>query len=620
GKGYEPKRAAIDSAKQYFMPMMLATICICAIFFPFLITMKGMFHDCLEAFPWTITINLMVSLFLAVSVIPFLEVLIIKPEKNGKSGDSGNAITKWVQRTYNHVLDFTFHHPWVTIFGGIGIILLSTIIIPTLKIRLFPYADRDQFAIEIFLPDGKGLAETEQIAESVRKTIEKDDRIVGITGFLGCSSPRFMDAYAPQIASSNYAQFIVNTKSDKATLELLAKYQPQLSEAFPKAYVKFKRLDYLEVNELEYRFYGEDLDSLHVVAERLMERMRQMPELEWVHTDYFQPYPIINVQLDPVISAQLGITRTTAQLALSANSGDLRVGQIWEGNYELPIVVKDDADMTYSDIANLGISSPQSMISSGIYGNNSTVPLRQLAKVEPYWSESRIVHRGGERCITVTAQFAQGVFTAPVEKEIARIMQKEIQLPQGVRCEVGGEIEYGDEAIPQIVGGIVIAMIIVFFFLLFNFKKFGITSVCMAALALMIPGALIGLGLMNRALGLTSIFGLITLMGMIMRNEILIFEHAIELIKKYVAEHGDWTVDREAYNEAVKQAAYDAGKRRMVPIFLTTATTAVGVVPMIIAQSSFWMPVGVTIFAGGIGSLILVVTILPVVYWKVSTK
>ncbi|MBQ1668648.1 MAG: efflux RND transporter permease subunit, partial [Prevotella sp.] len=448
GKGYEPKRAAIDSAKQYFMPMMLATICICAIFFPFLITMKGMFHDCLEAFPWTITINLMVSLFLAVSVIPFLEVLIIKPEKNGKSGDSGNAITKWVQRTYNHVLDFTFHHPWVTIFGGIGIILLSTIIIPTLKIRLFPYADRDQFAIEIFLPDGKGLAETEQIAESVRKTIEKDDRIVGITGFLGCSSPRFMDAYAPQIASSNYAQFIVNTKSDKATLELLAKYQPQLSEAFPKAYVKFKRLDYLEVNELEYRFYGEDLDSLHVVAERLMERMRKMPELEWVHTDYFQPYPIINVQLDPVISAQLGITRTTAQLALSANSGDLRVGQIWEGNYELPIVVKDDADMTYSDIANLGISSPQSMISSGIYGNNSTVPLRQLAKVEPYWSESRIVHRGGERCITVTAQFAQGVFTAPVEKEIARIMQKEIQLPQGVRCEVGGEIEYGDEAIP----------------------------------------------------------------------------------------------------------------------------------------------------------------------------
>ena len=628
GKGYEPKQAAIDSAKQYFMPMMLATICICAIFFPFLLTMKGMFHDCLVDFPWTITINLMVSLLLAVTVIPFLEVKIIKP---GKVSTGGNAITKWVQKTYNRVLDWTFRHPWLTIGGGLAVILLSTLIAPTLKIRLFPYADRDQFAVEIFLPEGKGMQDTEVIADSVRHVLQKDDRITGITGFIGCSSPRFMDAYAPQMAGRNYAQFIVNTKSDKATLDLLADYQPQLSEAFPDAYVKFKRLDYLEVSELEYRFYGENLDSLHVVAERMMERMRQMPELEWVHTDYFQPSPIINIELDPVCSAQLGITRSTAALALSATTSDLRVGQIWEkqrvgehssatGEYELPIVVKDNSDITYADVENFGIATPVTMLSAGMNTANTTVPLRQIAKVSPMWSESRIVHRGGERCITVTAQFANGVYTSPVEKQIAHIMQNEIKLPQGVRCEVGGEIEYGDEAMPQIIGGIIIAMIIVFFFLLFNFKKYGITTVCMAALGLMIPGALIGLGLMNRALGLTSIFGLITLMGMIMRNEILIFEHAIDLIKKYVAEHGNWTVDRKAYNEAVRQAAYDAGKRRMVPIFLTTATTAVGVVPMIIAQSSFWMPVGVTIFAGGIGSLIMVVTMLPVIYWKVNLK
>jgi len=349
-------------------------------------------------------------------------------------------------------------------------------------------------------------------------------------------------------------------------------------------------------------------------------RMREMPEVEWVHSDFLQPFPIINVELDPVASAQLGITRTTAALALSATTNDLRVGQIWEGNYELPIVVKDDADMTYSDIENLGISSPITMLSGGVNSTNATVPLRQIAKVSPKWSESRILHRGGERCITVTAQFANGVYAAPVESRIADIMKKEIDIPQGIRAEVGGEIEYDGEALPQIFSGVAIAIVIIFFFLLFNFKKYGITVVCIAALGLMVPGTLIGLGLMNRTLGLTSIMGVITLMGMIMRNEILIFEHAIDLIKKYVAEHGDWMVDRKAYNEAVKQAAYDAGKRRMVPIFLTTATTAVGVVPMIIAQSSFWMPVGVTIFAGGIGALILVVTMLPVIYWKVSTK
>ena len=617
GMGMKPREAAIVSVQQYFMPMMLATLCICVIFYPLLYTMTGAFHDAMEDFPITITINLMVSLMLAVTVIPFLEVLIIKPDK---VQTGGNAITHWVQQTYNRVLDATFRHPWLTIGGGITVILLSSLIVLTLKIRQFPYADRDQFAVEIFQPEGKGISDTRVIADSLRHVMQKDEQVKCITSFIGCSSPRFMTCYAPQMAGANYAQFIVNTVSQEATLDLLAKYQEQWSEAFPGAYIRFKRLDYLEVPELEYRFYGENLDSLHVVAERLMDRMREMPELEWVHTDFLQPYPLISVELDPIASAQLGINRSEASLALSAITGDLRVGQIWEGDYELPIIVKDDADMTFSDIENLGISSPLSMLSAGVGNPNTTIPLRQVAKVQPQWSESRIMHRGGERCITVTAQFANGIYAAPVESRIAKIMQEEIPLPEGVRCEVGGEIEYNGEAIPMIIGGVAIAMVIIFFFLLFNFKKYGISLVCIAALGLMIPGALIGLGLMNRTLGLTSIMGVITLMGMIMRNEILIFEHAIDLIKQYVAEHGDWRTDRKAYNEAVKQAAYEAGKRRMVPIFLTTATTAVGVVPMIIAGSSFWMPVGVTIFAGGIGSLIMVVTMLPVIYWKVNLK
>ena len=288
GKGYTSKDAAIESARQYFMPMLLATICICAIFFPFLLTLKGLYNEFVRDFPITITICLMVSLLLAVTVIPFLETRIIKP---GKVKTGGNAITNWVQRTYDKVLDVTFTHPRVTIGGGIVVILLSCLIAFTLKVRLFPYADRDQFAVEIFLPDGKGLVETHEVAVSVRHILEKDERVMGITAFIGCSSPRFMDVYAPQLAGQNFAQFIVNTKDNNATLELLSEYQPMLSEAYPNAYVKFKRLDYLEVPELEYRFYGDNLDSLHVAAERLMERMRDMPELEGYIPISISPIP-----------------------------------------------------------------------------------------------------------------------------------------------------------------------------------------------------------------------------------------------------------------------------------------------------------------------------------------
>ena len=166
-------------------------------------------------------------------------------------------------------------------------------------------------------------------------------------------------------------------------------------------------------------------------------------------------------------------------------------------------------------------------------------------------------------------------------------------------------MELNNEMLPQIAAGIGIALVIIFFFILFNFKHFGITILCMVAISLSLPGAMLGLWIANRTLGLTSLFGFITLMGIIMRNEILIFEHADQRMQE------GWTA---------KDAAFDAGRRRMVPIFLTTATTAVGVIPMIIAGSSFWMPVGITIFAGGIGTLILVVTVLPVVYWKLNNK
>ena len=477
---------------------------------------------------------------------------------------------------------------------------------------MFPFADRGQFAVEIFLPEGKGLQDTRLVADSVRHAMENDERITSITTFVGCASPRFQTTYAPQMAGRNFAQFIVNTTSANATLDLLADYQPKLSEAFPEAYVKFKRLDFLEVPELEFRFYGENLDSLHAAAEQMMLQMREMPELEWVHSDFQQPFPLINVELDPVASAQLGINRTTAALTLAASTGDLQVGSIWEGDYELPIVVRDTTSLTISDIEDIGLTSPLTMLPSlqSGTGGKFSVPLRQVARVSPKWSESRIMHRSGERCLTVTAEFRRGTYAAPVETRLAE-MQKALKLPDGIRAEIGGELEYNDDNMPQIINGIAIAMIIIFFFLLFNFKRFGITTLCMAALGLMIPGTLIGLGLMNRMIGLTSIFGLITLMGMIMRNEILIYEHADNLLD------GE-EPSRRRENEVVRRAAYEAGRRRMVPIFLTTMTTAVGVIPMIIAGSSFWMPVGVTIFAGGIGALILVVTVLPVAYWKLT--
>ena len=595
GRGHSRWFAAVESAREFFPSLLLATICICMIFYPILFTMTGMMGDFLTWFPWTITINLMVSLLLAVMVIPFLEILIIPAVHVRRDGR--RSFTDRVHDVYRRVLAWTFRHGWLTISLGAASVVVSLLIATQLKFRMVPFADRDQFAVEIYLRPDTPLERTGAVADSVYRALRADERVKSVTSFVGCSSPRFQMSYAPQIAGKNYAQFIVNTSSVGDTEAILDEYADAWADRFPEAYVKFKQLDYQNVPSLEFRFYGSDIDSLRAAADRLMARMRQMPELQWVHTDYEDPRAIAEVRLDPVTASQLGITRTVVAANMALASGDVAVGSVWEGDYRLPVVLKRDArlgERSLSDIGDTYVSSPVPGVS---------VPLRQIADVEPAWSQSKIVHRNGMRCITVTADLKRGANAMRMTSRISRMLKDEIPLPPGVETELGGAHEFDAETLPPIAAGLSISLVIIFFFILVNFRKFGITLVVMASMSLCLFGAMVGLWIADFTIGLTSVLGFITLLGMIVRNVILMYQHAED--------------KRKVCHWSGKLAAYDAGKRRMVPIFLTTATTAVGVVPMMLGGSTFWAPVGVTIFAGGIGSLILVVTILPVLYSKI---
>lgn len=590
GKGMERHAAAIESVKQYFMPMFLATICICAIFYPIVYTLKGAPGDVVQVFPLCITINLMVSLFLAVCVMPALEVNLIKKAVSGRKAKGKKNITDYVQAVYDKLLRWNFRHPWLTLLAAVVLIGVGGAIFPHLKMRQFPYADRNQFAVEIYLPEGSGLDETRAVADGVRDLLMRDKRVTTVTSFVGCASPRFHVAYAPQMGGPNYAQLIVNTPDIETTGHVLDDYTDKYADHWPNAYVRFKQIDYLDVPTYEYRFVGENLDSLHAAADALMAQMRAVPELVNVHTDYEIPHPIVDINLDPVASAQLGVNRTTAALQLAALSGDVKAGSIWEDNYELPIVLRSEPARALSTVDDV----------KNVFLGPKATPLRQVAEVAPKWTETKIIHRGGERTISVAADGRRGVLALPIQKRLIAHLDT-MPLPQGVRAVVGGETERNTDMMPQIVMGLSISLIIIFFFILFSFKRFDITFLSIVAMGLGVPGAMIGLYYADRVLGLTSLFGFVTLMGIIMRNEILIFEHADAKV---------------AEGMSVRDAAFDAGRRRMVPIFLTTATTAVGVIPMIIDESSFWTPVGITIFSGGIGTLLLVVTVLPVAYWK----
>lgn len=602
--------ASINAAQHFFKSIITATLCISITFFPFLITMHGSMADFLKLFPWAISIILFTSVFVAELVVPFLQFYIIrKPIETASGGKKKHAsLLDILQNTYNRLVDHCFNHPHLTIGVGVASVLLGAFLFTKLPIRLMPFADRNQFAVEIYLPTGSSLQKTTAIADSLEHIISKDPNVVSIASFKGLSSPRFQTGYAPQFAGPNYAQFVVNTKSNEATVAVLNKYRPIYEDAFPGAYVKFKQLRYSQVeNDVEVRITGDNWEALRHTADSITAVLRNDKNLRLVRNNMNEPMPAVQITLDPITSARLGVNNLGVEsaMAMRYNSNGQTVGAVWEGDYKVNVSLKGTrADSaSYSDIANEEIP---------VFGGRASVPLRQVAKVEPTWRDGQVPHLNGMRCVTVMADAEQGLNPMNVNKEVKKQLQN-AKLPDGVSISYGGEIENSAENMPSLVGALLIAVVMIYFILLAHFRSVATATLLLVSLSLTLLGAAMGIWITGVDLSLTCFLGFITLMGILVRNTIIMYDYAEEL-------RADAKPDENGIlHPTTKEAIQHSAKRRLRPIFLTSAAASVGVIPMILGKSGLWMPMGAVICFGTIITMFFILTILPIGYWLVMS-
>ncbi len=378
------------------------------------------------------------------------------------------------------------------------------------------------------------------------------------------------------------------------------RYAPRYQNYFPNAFVRFKQLDYqLAQIPIEIRLSGDNIGQLKCYADSIISSLHHIDGLVWLHTNFENPLPTMEVNLHTTEATRLGVMRSLAELELTGYYTGIPVGTVWDKDYPLSIVMKTEKPANHDNPANI----QDKYISTLIPG--VSVPLRQIADVNPVWNDGQIVRRNGVPTITVMADVQRGYSENKVFKKVRKVMDNEIAptLPNDIQYKYGGMYEGDNEIVPSIVEVLIIAVFIIFFFLLLKFKKIGVALAALISLALIIPGTSFGLWFSDVRLSLTCILGVISLFGITIRNTILLFEHAENL--------------RVNQKMPARQAAYDAGVRRMVPIFLTSATTAIGIIPMITGNSSLWSPMGIVIFWGTIFSMILLVLVLPVMYWKI---
>jgi multidrug efflux pump subunit AcrB len=584
--------ASVSSAGEYFKSIFSATLAISITFVPFLITATGTTYDFLEHFPWTVCITLSVSLIVAIMVIPVLQYLMIR-----RGLKEGKSILTYVQSGYEWLLQKAFTFPKTTVGIALASVGVAIAIIVALPIRMMPIAERDQFAVEIYLPQGSPLNKTAAVCDSMETILHADPRVKSVTAFVGESSPRFHMVYAPNMPSKAYGQFIVNTVSDRATEELLDEYTTRYAFYFPEAYVRFKQLDFQAVDApVEVRFVGDNLNVLKEQGEKLSAYLNSLDECLWVRTNFEEMLPGVRIELDAVEAGRLGVSKAGAELAIASGLTGMNIATLWEDGYAMPVRIQPEVGKPkFGDLADVEVS--------GLLG--ASTPLRQIAGITPEWTQGQIAHRNGLRTLTVLADLKRGENVNAVFKKIHAFVDTELtpQSNSGVRIEYGGLPEMEMETFIPLLKALGIAVVIIFLILVFHCSRLNVATLVLSSAALSLFGAAFGVWVMGIDFSVTAMLGIVSLFGIIVRNGIIMFDYIATL--------------RQTQNMPVRQAAVEAGKRRMRPIFLTSAAASMGVLPMIISNSPMWSPLGTVVFFGTMISMIFVVTVLPVAYWLV---
>ena len=604
GKGLSRTDAACASAKELILPMCTSTFAIGLMLFPIKGLISGYLGDFVSTFPWVIAVALFSSLAYAIFVVPSLEVRYIKSHTaSGKNFfvRGQTAFFNGMQKGYEVLQSACFRHPKITILIGVLTVVLGIVMFLNVNVQMMPKAARECFVVEIYLESGSGLDKTKAVSDSLQKILLKDRRVESVTAFVGTSSPRFHATYAPQTPSPDFAQFIVNTVSTKATEAVLRDYESKYQHYFTNAIVRFKQMDYQAVSApVEVKISGSDYAVIQSVADSIKHFMycNLDDRLQWIHTSGEGTSSFVEVRLDPDESSRLGVNRSMLSLSLAGAFNSLPVATLWEGDVKISVNLysKSVSDtMTYDAVSG-------QMVASSLPG--VSVPLRQVADIVPEWRPETYSRTGGVETVTVGADMKYGCSQPDAMKSIKRYIKHEIEpyLPEDVTITYGGLSSMNSDVAPEILLSFICAVGILFIFLLIHFKKISISVLTLVLSSLCLFGSFFGLWVFGLDFGLTSVLGLISVVGIIVRNGILMFEYAEEL--RFVK---GWDV---------KSASIEAGKRRMRPIFLTSSATALGVLPMIIAGDALWMPMGVVICFGTMLTIVLITLIMPVSYWQ----
>jgi multidrug efflux pump subunit AcrB len=591
--GTPPVEAAIKATRQIGPAVIGCTATLILAFLP-LMFLPGMAGQYMRVLPTAVTFIVIGSLFVALTIIPFITSLVFKENTDPKGNVVLRGMNIGIDFTYGRALQWSLRRPVVTVTIAALLFFLSLFLIKIIGFSLFPKAGIPQFLISVETPRGSNLGETDRAVKYVESVLARKQEVNYYMSNIGKGNPMIYYNSFQKSEQATFGEVLCELKPEylKGIEEFIDNLRDTLS-----VYVNAR----IYVNEfengkpigapIELRIVGNNLDSIKAWSGKIEELIRTADGTAYIKNPLSQSLTDIRVKVNTEKAGMFGVTALEIDKTIRLGLAGITAGKFRNENgkeFSINVRLPVDQANTPETLEKIYVSSL----------SGSQIPLSQLAGIEFENSPTLIQHYNRERSITVSSSVKTGYNTEKVTRQILAEAEK-LKLPEGFSIIPAGEIESRKSSFEGIGTAILIAIFGIFAILILEFKTFKSTLIVLSVIPLGIIGGLAMLWFTGYTLSFAAAVGFVALIGIEIKNSILLV---------------DFTNQLREQGTPLDEAIIKAGEIRFLPVLLTTLTAIGGLLPIALSRSNLYSPLAYVIIGGLITSTLLARLVTPVMY------
>lgn len=590
-EGYDKVKAATAAYDLTAIPMLTGTLITAAGFLPI-----GMARSAVGEYTFAIfavtAAALLISWLVSVYFVPYLGLLLLHTKPKVGQGDTADLYDTPFYNRFKALVDWCVAHRWATI--GLTLLALALGVLGMGKVQqqFFPDSSRPEIIVDLWQPEGTSFYATEDVAKRFEARLMKEPGVKTVSTWVGTGLPRFylpMDQIFPQ---SNVSQVVLVPESGEARERLRKALPALLATEFPEVRARVKLLPNGPPvpYPVQFRIVGDDVETLRKVAAEAKALLRAHPDMRGVNDNWNEYVRAIRLSVDQDKARALGVTSQSIAQASRLLTSGTTVAQYREADRLIDIDFRTPQSerQTLETLDNAYVPTASGRL----------IPVLQVAKPKLVWEPGVLWREGRHFAVTVQGDVRDGVQGPTVSKALWPQMQAlETKLPQGYHIQLAGTAEESSKGQGSIFANMPVMLFIIFTLLMLQLQSFSRAMLVFLTGPMGIAGVALALLALDRPFGFVAMLGVIALMGMIMRNSVILIDQIEQ--------------DR-ARGVPAWDAIIGAAVRRFRPIVLTAAAAVLAMIPL--SRSVFWGPMAVAIMGGLIVATALTLLALPAMY------